>query len=172
MSELGAGVGRRLRALREQQGLSLSALARRAALGKGTLSELESGRRNPTLETLFALTTALGLPLSAALPSESAAPDAVGAAVDAWLVERAVGAEVFRLRVRTGQEQRSAPHAQGVREQVLVVAGRLRLGPDGVELGPGQSLDYPGDVPHVWAAQGQDASAVLVMRYPDSSATA
>ncbi|MCM2416499.1 helix-turn-helix transcriptional regulator [Streptomyces sp. RKAG290] len=57
---LNEDLGRRLRALRQEQGLSLSELSRRSRVGKGTLSELESGQRNPTLETLYALTTALG----------------------------------------------------------------------------------------------------------------
>lgn len=59
---LGDEVGRRLKQLRVDSGLSLSELARRSGVGKGTLSELETGRRNPTLETLYALTTALGRP--------------------------------------------------------------------------------------------------------------
>ncbi len=166
---LGTVVGARLRALREARGLSLSALARAAGLGKGTLSELESGQRNPTLETLFALTSALGLPLAAALPSaEQPPPDASGAAVDAWLVERSGGVEVYRLRVRAGVDQLSEPHATGVREQVLVVRGRLRAGLNAapVELGPGEVVSYAGDEPHVWAALGGDVAAVLVMRYP------
>jgi transcriptional regulator with XRE-family HTH domain len=163
---LGTAVGARLRALRQARGVTLSALAREAGLGKGTLSELESGRRNPTLETLFAVTTALGLPLSAALPEDEAGPDASGAAVDAWLVERLDAAEVFRLRIRAGAIQVSAPHARGVEEQVLVVAGRLRLGSDAAVLGPGESLSYAGDRPHVWEALDADVSAVLVMRYP------
>src|SRR4051812_41709202 len=56
-------VGQRLRRLREERGLSLSALARAAGLGKATLSGLEHGTRNPTLETLYAVAGALGVPL-------------------------------------------------------------------------------------------------------------
>lgn len=62
--ELAQEVGERLRRLRQDGGLSLSELARRSGVGKGTLSELETGQRNPTLETLYALTTALKVPLS------------------------------------------------------------------------------------------------------------
>src|SRR5918995_6173421 len=47
-------VGQRVRELRERRGLSLSELARRAAVGKATLSGLEAGTRNPPLETLQA----------------------------------------------------------------------------------------------------------------------
>lgn len=167
MTGVGAQVGQRLRALRVERGLSLSELARRAGLGKGTLSELESGQRNPTLDTLFALTRALSLPLSAALPAAAdPEPDAAGAAVDAWLVEQAPGRDVYRLRVRPRVVQASAPHAAGVTEQVLVVAGRLRLGDGTTVLGPGQTATYAGDVPHVWEAVGGPVSALLVMRWP------
>ena len=161
-----ADVGRRLRALRAERGLSLSELARRAGLGKGTLSELETGRRNPTLDTLFAVTSALRLPLSAALPAGAdAPPDAVGATVRAWLVEQAPGVDVYRLHVAPGGVQRSDPHAPGVREQVLVVRGRLRLAGGDAVLGTGAVHEYAGDAPHVWEAL-EPVSAVLVMRYP------
>lgn len=76
--ELNEQVGRRLRELREERGLSLSALARRSGTGKATLSELEAGRRNPTLETLYALTTALGVSLSAALTDPRGPAGATG----------------------------------------------------------------------------------------------
>ena len=56
----GAAAGARVRALRTSAGLSLSALAAEAGIGKGSLSELESGRRNPTLDTLYALARPLG----------------------------------------------------------------------------------------------------------------
>ncbi|MCW2665700.1 MAG: transcriptional regulator, partial [Frankiales bacterium] len=112
-----------------------------------------------------------GLPLSAALPTAADAPDAIGEAVDVWLVERSASAgrpvEVHRLRLRVGQEQWSAPHAPGVTEQVLLVTGRAAIGPEGAELGPGETLTYDGARPHLWRALGSEpASALLVMRYP------
>lgn len=65
-----SAVGRRIRELREGQGVSLSALAARAGIGKGTLSELETGQRNPTLETLYALAAPLRVPLAVLLGEE------------------------------------------------------------------------------------------------------
>src|SRR5262245_57848445 len=56
-----------LRARRDEQGISLSELARRSGIAKGTLSQLESGTGNPTIETVFSLSNALGLPVSALL---------------------------------------------------------------------------------------------------------
>ena len=68
-------VGERLRAIRAERGLSLGALATMAGIGKGSLSEIEHGTRNPTLSTLYALANALELPL-------------------AWLLAERTGAEV------------------------------------------------------------------------------
>lgn len=162
-----ADVGRRLRTLRVERGLSLSELARRSGLGKGTLSELETGQRNPTLDTLFAITSALRLPLSVALSGVGAvSPDASGDAVDAWLLEQRPGVDVYRLAVHPGRVQHSDPHAPGVREQVLVVSGCLRLGAGDVEATAGQVHAYDGCAPHVWEAF-EPVSALLVIRYPE-----
>jgi transcriptional regulator with XRE-family HTH domain len=118
-SPLSSATGARLREIREARGLSVSELARVTGLGKGTLSELESGRRNPTLQTLYTVTTALGVPLSAALPpGEVRQPDAAtisGDAIDAVLVDRfedaAATTELYRVRLRAGRQQDSDPHA-------------------------------------------------------------
>jgi transcriptional regulator with XRE-family HTH domain len=70
MSEAGtparivALVSMSLRRERARAALSLTELAKRAGIAKSTLSQLESGAGNPSLETLWALGTALGVPLS------------------------------------------------------------------------------------------------------------
>src|SRR5580692_10002289 len=53
-----------IRRERERAGLSLSELARSAGVAKSTLSQLESGTGNPSLETLWALSVALDVPFS------------------------------------------------------------------------------------------------------------
>src|SRR6201999_2260722 len=63
-SEIVALVSLSLRRERARTGLSLTELAKRAGIAKSTLSQLENGTGNPSLETLWALGTALGVPLS------------------------------------------------------------------------------------------------------------
>lgn len=65
--ESAAALGSRIRRLRVECGVSLSELARRAGIGKATLSGLETGSRNPTVETLLAVAAQLGVPLAALL---------------------------------------------------------------------------------------------------------
>src|SRR6185436_4575987 len=61
--ELRRRVGESIKRAREARGLSLSDLARQSGTAKATLSALEAGRANPTLETLWALAAALQLSL-------------------------------------------------------------------------------------------------------------
>ena len=53
-----------LRQNRKAQGLSQTELAKIAAIPQVTISEVESGARNPSLPTLFALLNALDLEIN------------------------------------------------------------------------------------------------------------
>ncbi|MGW7429106.1 helix-turn-helix domain-containing protein [Streptomyces sp. NPDC054861] len=170
--DLAAEAGLRVRELREARGMSLSELARRSGVGKGTLSELESGRRNPTLETLYALTTALKVPLSTALQGLPSPAEISGEAVDAVLVERFEGddsvTETYRIRIRSGATQQSAAHSPGTTEHLVVLAGIARVGGlgDPVLIGPGQHGSWAADVPHVYQAPEGAVEALLIVRHP------
>ncbi|MEW2178375.1 helix-turn-helix domain-containing protein [Streptomyces sp. NPDC005406] len=174
---LNEDVGRRLRALRRERDLSLSELSRRSRVGKGTLSELESGARNPTLETLYALTTALGLPLSAVLsdplpPGDPAPPGVSGSAVTAVLLERhedeAAVTDVFRVSIRAGAVQESEAHVPGTQESLMVLTGTAVVGPpdDTRTAGPGACAHWRADAPHVYGAPDGDVEGVLFVRSP------
>lgn len=53
-------IGQRVRLLREQRGLSVAELARRADILRPNLSRLESGKHMPSLDTLERVAAALG----------------------------------------------------------------------------------------------------------------
>ena len=57
--------GAHLRALRKRAELSQSELARICGLGQGSISNLESGRREPTFESVCLIADALELPVDA-----------------------------------------------------------------------------------------------------------
>jgi transcriptional regulator with XRE-family HTH domain len=167
----GAGdVGRRVRDLRERRGMSLSELARRAAVGKATLSGLEAGTRNPTLDTLHAVAAALGLPLTALL---SPLPATLrGAAVQIQVLrvfdDGPVTYELCRMHIPAGRSQRSPAHHVGVTEHATVFAGVLEAGPVDAPLraGPGGHVEWAADVPHTYAAPDGDVEASLLIRSP------
>jgi transcriptional regulator with XRE-family HTH domain len=74
------GVGQRLRAERERHGLSLRELARRLAISPSALSQIETGRSRPSVGTLYAIVTELGISLDRLFGSPGAS---AAAAADA-----------------------------------------------------------------------------------------
>jgi transcriptional regulator with XRE-family HTH domain len=166
-------IGERLRAARRARGLSVGGLAAVAGVGKGSLSEIENGTRNPTLSTLYSLAAALGLPLATLLADRPGALIA-SPGIEARLVDVSHDAghtvEVYRLRLLPGTTHRSAAHGPGVAEHLLVTAGRARVGREGAEreIGPGEPAAWVSDVPHTYTALGSSlVESVLVIRSPD-----
>lgn len=165
-------IGERVRTLRRAGGLSLGALAASAQVGKGSLSEIENGTRNPTLSTLYALAHALGVPMSTLLAEQSGVRvDSPG--ISSVLVDvRRSGpttVEVYRLDLTPGTVHRSAAHGPGVVEHLLVTSGRARVGRAGEELevGVGGRATWVSDVEHTYAAAGGDpVESVLVILWP------
>ena len=169
-----------LRRARSASGLSLTELARRAGVAKSTLSQLESGQGNPSIETLWALCVALDLPFSALLDPPrprvqvirageqgAGAVDAVEANYRATLLSACpptARRDIYRIDAEPGRPRRSDPHMPGVVEHVVLMAGRALVGltDEPVELAPGDYVLYPGDLPHVFAALEPGTQAVLL----------
>lgn len=169
-----------LRRERLAAGLSLSALADKAGLAKSTLSLLESGKGNPSIETLWNIATALDIPYSLlfdptpvasttliradegpSVPSDSAT--AKGALLSSG--SPGIRRDINRLTIEPGPARISAPHPPGTREHVILCAGRAEVGPDDglVTLTPGDYYAFPGDVPHRYRALEPGTILVLVM---------
>ena len=52
-------------------------------------------------------------------------------------------------------------------EHLILGSGRVLAGPEGeaVELGPGDYLRYPGDIPHVFDALEPDTLGIIIMEH-------
>jgi transcriptional regulator with XRE-family HTH domain len=169
-----------LRALRTARDLSIVTLAKRSGVARATLTKLEAGVGNPTVDTLYALADSLGVALGDLIGEPQPVPGilvlragegtAVHGAVTANLLDRVHGhglAEVYTITFST-RRRRADPHPSGVLESIVVVSGRLRTGPAASpsELGPGDYIRFPGDVPHVYQGIDGPAHGILVMSHP------
>jgi transcriptional regulator with XRE-family HTH domain len=176
-------VGRNIRGLRTAAGLSLADLAAAADVSKTTLHGLEQGDGNPTLSTLWALATALGVSLGELLEPPPAQPVAVvragegpradGEAVHARLLHRIAvrgTVEVFAVEVDAAT-QASLPHLPGVGECLVVTAGAIRTGPSDapVDLAEGDSVHFGAASPHLYQGLAARNTAVLLMLHPGGS---
>jgi transcriptional regulator with XRE-family HTH domain len=175
-----------IRRFREARGMTLAELGRISRLSKGTLTQLEAGVANPTIDTLNALSRALGTTLGALVsepPIQS--PEIIradeGPRLEGWdgsarLVQRAwLGnaiVETYDLQFAQDGVHRSPAHARGVSEHVFVTHGEMEVGPETapVALATGDSIRFDADVPHRYAAIGT-AAAVLTMFFPAAPPT-
>lgn len=175
--ETSAAVGARIRDARRERGISMSALARAAGIGKATLSQLEAGERNPTIETLYAICSPLGIPLSV-LVGESGGSEATAAGgmrtVLLDLRHRPDGAtvEVFRLEFPAGARHSSPAHGADVTEHLLVTSGTVRVRmTESVVVTAGESTTWTSSRMHSYAAVDGPAEAVLVITTPVQAET-
>jgi len=178
-AELRGRVARVLKSRRVTRGLSLSELARLSGVAKATLSALEAGDANPTLDTLWSLASALKVPLGELVEPEQPSLQIVragdgtvvrGVAVTARLIQTVdvggVRSEMYDATVKM-KRQVSPAHASGVSEHLFVTSGKLRVGPldSPVELSEGDYLSMSPSWPHLYEALTKDARFFLVMHY-------
>ena len=109
-----------LRRERRRTGLSLTEVARRAGIAKSTLSQLESGTGNPSLETLWAICVALDAPFSRLLDpprphvqviraDEGPTVSAAEADYQATLLAACPGSAAIRYTSRPSRGTRASP---------------------------------------------------------------
>ncbi|ADP82093.1 helix-turn-helix domain-containing protein [Pseudofrankia inefficax] len=168
MSDANKLVARNVRRFREERKLSLGELARRSGLSKQTLSKIEQGTGNPTIDSIEAIADALHLTMRR-LVTEWGSPlyvqRAQGAAWDGqhddWsvrMMDQVYGSGYVRtLIVRLGRSD-AEPQVKGTfgtgspgtLHHVYVIEGEVRAGPRGdtVTLGPGDFVRFPGDPGH------------------------
>jgi mannose-6-phosphate isomerase-like protein (cupin superfamily) len=75
--------------------------------------------------------------------------------------------DLYLIDIEAGGARHAEAHHTGVIEHMVVVEGRLRVGPQSgpVELEAGDLVTFAADVPHVYEAL-ESTHAVLLMSYP------
>lgn len=163
---------------RQRTGLSLAEIARRAGIAKSTLSQLEAGNGNPSLETLWSLCVALDIPFARLLEPQVQKTHVLrrgeGTKVVAELAHyQAIllascppGArrDIYLLLTQPGADRISHPHSSGAIEHIFVTKGKALVGlteaPE--ELNEGDYICYPADQEHIFKALEPDTQAILV----------
>jgi transcriptional regulator with XRE-family HTH domain len=163
-----AQLGARLRALRQERGISLDRLAQLSDVSRSMVSDVERGVKTPTVLVLDRLATALGTSVSRLLDDPSRAPVVLLRASEQRVVhdpagwERRIlspalaGVEFEFMRTRLGpgvDAGEYAPHQTGSREYIAVETGTLRLtvDDDPYTVEAGDSVYFPGNRRHAFA---------------------
>ena len=173
-----AALGARVRAEREAAGVSVRGLAKRLGVSPSLLSQIERGLAQPSVGTLWAIVTELGLSLDAlfAAPAEAdgaGRPALVQRASDRRAIELEGGVRWERLTAApdadadfafvtyapggdAGGDEPPATHRG--KEYGFLVSGRLaiEIGDEVLELGAGDSIVFGSETPHRFRALGDE----------------
>ena len=182
-------IGARLRTERERLGISLRELARRVGVSPSLVSQIELDRVNPSVGTLYALVTELGMTMSDVFGDSRELVVRQLRGGDG-LAERPETRRVINLASGIRWE-RLTPHSDpdveflyvvypvgasscpedalmthGGKEYGYVTSGTLgvRVGFEEYELGPGGSIAFDSSSPHrLWAMGDEPVHAVWVV---------
>ena len=163
---------------RQRTGLSLAEIARRAGIAKSTLSQLEAGNGNPSLETLWSLCVALDIPFAQLLEPQVQKTQVIRCGEGTKVVAEQAhyqaillaacppGArrDIYLLLTQPGADRISQPHPPGSIEHIIVTKGKALVGlTEAPEvLGEGDYICYPADQEHIFQALEADTQAILV----------
>jgi transcriptional regulator with XRE-family HTH domain len=161
-------IGPRLRAARHDRGWTLDELAARAGMSPSTLSRLESGKRQASLELLLPLTRQLGLRVDDLLPPDPGDPrvhrpvQRRDGMVIAPLTLEHSPVQTFKVTYPP-LEAAPEPRVHDGYEWLFVLSGRLRLRLLDHEhvIEPGEAAEFDTRMPHSISATLDGPAEVL-----------
>ena len=176
-------LGSRLRAERLGQGIGLREMARRLGISASALSQIETGKAQPSVSKLFDIVNLLGVSVDGLLAGDQVPPVAVSRGQEGFFslqrqgehqaleLESGVlwsrltagsfpGVEFLHVEYRPGacSSREGAFMRHAGQEFGYLLSGRLRVdvGFDTYELGPGDSISFPATTPHRLGNDGLD----------------
>ncbi len=179
-------VGTNLRRLRGQRGLSLERLAQLSGVSRAMLGQIELGQSAPTINVLWKISSALGVPFSALISAKGSGGVHVLRAEQAKLLTSHDGSftsralfpfdeprrvEFYELRLAPGGAEKADPHNPGTVENLVVAKGAVEIEVEGKKelLSAGDAMVFEADVPHVYRSRADGESVMyLVMTYADT----
>ncbi len=185
-SDLTPVVGANLRRLRLRRGLSLERLARLSGVSRAMLGQVELGQSAPTINVLWKISLALGVPFSALISSRPSGGVAVLRGEQAKLLTSHDGTftsralfpfdeprrvEFYELRLAPRALERADAHAPGTVENLVVSRGAVEIELEGAahRLEQGDAIVFEADVPHAYRNPLDGETVMyLVMTYADT----
>ncbi len=175
-------VGRRLRELRAERGISIRALAEQSGLNVNTLSFIENGKTSPSVSTLQQVAAALELPINTFFETQTH-PQAIvyqkagnrqsaafthGTLADLGMGFARPGLEPFVVTLEPQADSGDTPIVHTGLEFVFCLEGCIGYEVDeqAFTLDPGDSLLFEAHLPHRWRNAGETPSRSLLLLCP------
>jgi transcriptional regulator with XRE-family HTH domain len=181
-------LGRRLRAERLGQGMGLREMARRVGISASALSQIETGKAQPSVSKLFDIVNLLGVSVDGLLAGHDGPQVVVGRGHEGFFsLQRAGEHETLELESGVHWRRLTAGSLPGVeflhvsyapgacssrdgafmrhagQELGYVLSGRLAVdvGFDSYQLGPGDSISFPAPTPHRLSNPGTEPATAV-----------
>jgi len=184
-ADLAPVVGKNLKRLRTERGLSLEKLAQSSGVSRAMLGQVELGQSAPTINVLWKMARALDVPFSALITTSATSGVKVmrGEAAkklmssDGSFQSRALfpfdeprRVEFYELRLNAKGVEKADPHAPGTTENLVVAKGSVEIvvGAETHKLESGDAILFEADQPHQYRNVGtSEAVLYLVMTYAE-----
>jgi transcriptional regulator with XRE-family HTH domain len=185
-TDLAPVVGANLRRLRLKRALSLEKLSKLSGVSRAMLGQIELGQSTPTINVLWKISTALGVPFSGLIGQRQAGGVVVLkgelaktlTSHDGSFTSRALfpfneprRVEFYELRLSPHGEEHADAHAPGTVENLVVSHGSVEIEVEGSRqvLEEGDAIVFEADSPHVYRnTGGREALMYLVMTYAET----
>lgn len=184
-ADLAPVVGKNLKRLRTERGLSLERLAQSSGVSRAMLGQVELGQSAPTINVLWKMARALDVPFSALITTSATSgvkvlrSDAAKRLMssDGSFQSRALfpfdeprRVEFYELKLNPRGVEKADAHAPGTTENLVVARGAVEIlvGTQKHQLHTGDAILFEADQPHEYRNAGVgEAVLYLVMTYAE-----
>ena len=184
-TDLAPVVGKNLKRLRTERGLSLERLAQSSGVSRAMLGQVELGQSAPTINVLWKMARALDVPFSALIARNQTSGAKVMRSDAAKRLMSSDGSfqsralfpydeprrvEFYELKLSAKGVEKADAHAPGTTENLVVARGSVEIlmGTEVHKLEAGDAILFEADKPHVYRNAGAgEAVLYLVMTYAE-----
>jgi transcriptional regulator with XRE-family HTH domain len=179
--DLAKSIGRGIRRVRQERGLTLREFGEKTGLSGPFLSQLENGRAMPSIVTLHRAADALGTTAQALLAGDDSEPVSVvragegrkfefgdGGALVSFLMRASHRMEVTLTVADPGFSQSEYMEHVGD-DMIYVLEGQIEVEVAEYRtetLGVGDTIGYPSTIPHRWRVIGDEPAKFLFVSAP------
>lgn len=174
MKNLNLIIGNKLKNIRNKRNLSLDEVAKLTGVSKAMLGQIERGQSNPTVSTLWKISTGLKVCFSLFIDESQYDLKVVDQNDISPIIEdnnrmklypifpfdANKGFEIFTIELEPDCNHISTPHNDGVEEYIIVTEGKIEINIDDKKfiLQKGNSIRFMANKPHTYKNINQDRS--------------
>lgn len=180
------GIGKRIREIRKEKGLTISTVASNAEVSNGLISRIENGRTIPSLPVLLNIISALEIEVASffnSLPQSGKTTFIVSRKAENSIIEKEDDAKGFQyksifgkslasiafeavlLEIQPGSERGKVETDAYEFKYILSGSSVYNIGDEEVTLNEGDSIFFDGRIPHVPINRSDLPTAMLVLYF-------